>query len=187
MVQSKVQHKMKIVELVQTCRLPELQKYQKMVRYCPSSGFSQDPFCQLLPRWLRSHFHGHQYVAPPRYPKCIHDIISHYGDRCFSHPLFFLSLIAKQASTTIQHTQYSVTIANFSFDSTIFNISSFTSQLSAPLILSNFILNGLKSHLAQNLIRKPKILPGHLPPLVPLHLPLLHLCCAFLASLILAS
>ena len=48
---------------------------------------------------------------------------------------------------------------------------SFTTQLSSAN--PDFSLNGLKSHLVQNLVKKPKIPSGPLPPLAPLPSPLL--------------
>jgi hypothetical protein len=63
--------------------------------------------------------------------------------------------------------------------------SSFTSQLSSSN--PDFTLNGLKSHLVQNLVKKPKVPSGPLPPLAPLPSPLLCPRRTFLASLILAS
>jgi hypothetical protein len=71
-------------------------------------------------------------------------------------------------------------------DEELQNASSFTSQLSASSS-SEFILNGLKSHLVQNLVKKPKVPSGPLPPLAPLPSPLLCPRRTFLASLILAS
>jgi hypothetical protein len=62
---------------------------------------------------------------------------------------------------------------------------SFTTQLSSAN--PDFTLNGLKSHLVQNLVKKPKIPSGPLPPLAPLPSPLLCPRRTFLASLILAS
>ena len=58
-----------------------------------------------------------------------------------------------------------------------------------PMTASNedFMLNGLKSHLVQNLTKKPKVPSGPLPPLAPLPSPLLCPRRTFLASLILAS
>lgn len=64
-------------------------------------------------------------------------------------------------------------------------VSSFTSQLSSSN--TEFTLSGLKSHLVQNLGKKPKVPSGPLPPLPPLPSPLLCPRRAFLASLILAS
>jgi hypothetical protein len=63
--------------------------------------------------------------------------------------------------------------------------SSFTSQLSTSN--PDFTLSGLKSHLVQNLAKKPKVPAGPLPPLAPLPSPLLCPRRTFLASLILAS
>jgi hypothetical protein len=62
---------------------------------------------------------------------------------------------------------------------------SFTSQLSTSN--PDFTLSGLKSHLVQNLIKKPKVPAGPLPQLVPLLSPLLCPHRTFLVSLILAS
>jgi PHO85 cyclin-5 len=55
---------------------------------------------------------------------------------------------------------------------------SFTSQLS----LSNpdFTLNGLKLHLIQNVVKKPKVPSSPFPPTAPLPSPLLCPCCTFL-------
>jgi len=63
--------------------------------------------------------------------------------------------------------------------------SSFTCQLSTSN--PDFTLSGLKSHLVQNLVKKPKVPAGPLPPLAPLPSPLLCPRRTFLASLILAS
>lgn len=60
--------------------------------------------------------------------------------------------------------------------------SSFTCQ-----VPSSGPLSGLKSHLVQNLVKKPKVPSGPLPPLAPLPSPLLCPRRTFLASLILAS
>jgi hypothetical protein len=66
------------------------------------------------------------------------------------------------------------------------DVSSFTSQLATSN--PDFTLSGLKSHLVQNLVKKPKLIPaGPLPPLAPLPSPLLCPRRTFLASLILAS
>jgi PHO85 cyclin-5 len=65
------------------------------------------------------------------------------------------------------------------------DVSSFTSQLATSN--PDFTLSGLKSHLVQNLIKKPKVSAGPLPLLVPLPSPLLCPRCTFLASLILTS
>jgi hypothetical protein len=61
--------------------------------------------------------------------------------------------------------------------------SLFTCQLSSL----NPEFNGLKSHLVQNLIKKPKAPSGPLPPPAPLPSPLLCPHCTFLMSLILMS
>ena len=61
--------------------------------------------------------------------------------------------------------------------------SSFTCQLSSL----NPDFSGLKSHLVQNLVKKPKVPSGPLSPLTPLPSPLLCPRRTFLASLILAS
>jgi PHO85 cyclin-5 len=62
---------------------------------------------------------------------------------------------------------------------------SFTTQLSSTNL--DFTLNGLKSHLVQNLAKKPKIPSGPLPPLAPLPSPLLCPRRPFLDLLILAT
>lgn len=64
-------------------------------------------------------------------------------------------------------------------------ISSQTSISSAEA--ADFTLTGLKSHLVQNLTKKPKVPSGPLPPMTPLPSPLLCPRRTFLASLILAS
>jgi hypothetical protein len=65
------------------------------------------------------------------------------------------------------------------------SVSSFTSQLSSSNPDST--LRGLKLHPMQNLVKKPEVQSGPLPPLVPLPFPLLCPHHTFLASLILAS
>jgi PHO85 cyclin-5 len=65
------------------------------------------------------------------------------------------------------------------------DVSSFTSQLATSN--PDFTLSGLKSHLVQNLVKKPNVPAGPLPLLAPLPSPLLSPCRTFLASLILAS
>ena len=62
---------------------------------------------------------------------------------------------------------------------------SFTTQMSSAN--PYFTLNSLKLHLVQNLVKKPKIPSGPLPPLAPLASPLLYPRRPFLASHILAS
>jgi len=62
-------------------------------------------------------------------------------------------------------------------------VSSFTSQFSTSN--PDFTLSGLKSHLVPNLVKKPKVPVGLLPPLVPILSPLLFPHRTFLVSLIL--
>jgi hypothetical protein len=66
--------------------------------------------------------------------------------------------------------------------------SSFVSSQSVSSTeTADFTLTGLKSHLVQNLTKKPKVPSGPFPPLAPLPSPFLCPRRTFLASLILAS
>jgi len=68
-------------------------------------------------------------------------------------------------------------------DDTPQSASLFTSQISSSNL--DFTLNRLKLHLVQNLVKKVKVLSGHLPPPVTLPSPILCPRHTFLVSLIL--